>query len=72
MKQINTTLAILALATSSAAFAQGVSFSTFDTNSDGVISKEEASANVQLEKLFPELDTDGNGELSKEEFAQIQ
>ncbi|MCC9662625.1 EF-hand domain-containing protein [Pseudoalteromonas sp. MB41] len=72
MKHINTTLAILALATSSATFAQGVSFSTFDTNGDGVISKEEASVNMQLEKLFPELDSDGNGELSKEEFAQIQ
>ena len=72
MKQLSTTIAILALATSSAAFAQGVSFATFDTDGDGVISKEEASANMQLEKLFPELDSDGNGELSKEEFAQIQ
>ena len=42
MKQLSTTIAILALATSSAAFAQGVSFSTFDTDGDGVISKEEA------------------------------
>ncbi|WP_289098286.1 EF-hand domain-containing protein [uncultured Pseudoalteromonas sp.] len=72
MKQLSTTIAILALATSSAAFAQGVSFATFDTDGDGVISKEEASANMQLEKLFPELDSDGNGELSKEEFGQIQ
>ncbi len=72
MKTVNKTLALIALATSSAAFAQGVSFATFDTDGDGVISKEEASANMQLEKLFPELDSDGNGELSKEEFAQIQ
>ena len=59
MKQLSTTIAILALATSSAAFAQGVSFATFDTDGDGVISKEEASANMQLEKLFPKLDSDG-------------
>lgn len=71
MKHINTALAIIALAASSTAFA-AVSFDTFDTDGDGVISKEEASANTQLAKIFDDLDTDGNGELSKEEFAQVQ
>ncbi|WP_404341612.1 EF-hand domain-containing protein [Pseudoalteromonas mariniglutinosa] len=72
MNYFNTTFAIVALASCSAAFAAGVSFATFDTDGDGVISKQEASANMQLEKLFPELDVDGNGELSQEEFAKVQ
>ncbi|MFM9701382.1 EF-hand domain-containing protein, partial [Streptomyces europaeiscabiei] len=62
MKHINTTLAILALATSSAAFA-AVSFDTFDTDGDGVISQKEASVNAQLVEIFSALDTDQNGEL---------
>ncbi|MGS0537141.1 EF-hand domain-containing protein [Pseudoalteromonas sp. SaAl2] len=71
MKHINTTLAILALATSSAAFA-AVSFDTFDTDGDGVISQKEASVNAQLVEIFSALDTDQNGELSKEEFSKVQ
>ena len=69
MKHINTALAIIALAASSTAFA-AVSFDTIDTDGDGVISKEEASANTQLAKIFDDLDTDGNGELSKQEFSK--
>lgn len=71
MKHINTALAIIALAASSTAFA-AVSFDTFDTNGDGVISQKEASVNAQLVEIFSDLDTDGNGELSKEEFAKVQ
>ncbi|MCQ8880077.1 EF-hand domain-containing protein [Pseudoalteromonas shioyasakiensis] len=71
MKHINTTLAIIALATSSAAFA-AVSFDTFDTDGDGVISQKEASVNAQLVEIFSALDTDQNGELSKEEFSKVQ
>ena len=39
MKHINTALAIIALAASSTAFA-AVSFDTFDTDGDGVISQK--------------------------------
>ncbi|CAI85133.1 EF-hand domain-containing protein [Pseudoalteromonas translucida] len=70
MKVLNTSLAILVLA-SSAAYA-AVDFASFDTNGDGVISQQEAAANTQLVKIFDQLDTDGNGELSKEEFAKVQ
>jgi Ca2+-binding EF-hand superfamily protein len=71
MKTLNTTLAVLVLASSSAAYA-AVDFVSFDSNSDGVISMEEAQVNSQLVKIFKDLDTDGNGELSKEEFAKVQ
>ncbi|WP_341218866.1 calmodulin [uncultured Pseudoalteromonas sp.] len=71
MKTLNTTLAVLVLASSLAAYA-AVDFASFDSNSDGVISMEEAQVNSQLVKIFKDLDTDGNGELSKEEFAKVQ
>ncbi|WP_372761340.1 calmodulin [Pseudoalteromonas sp.] len=71
MKVFNTTLAIVVLASSAAAYA-GVDFASFDSNSDGVISLEEAQANPQLVKIFEQLDADGNGELSKQEFAKLQ
>jgi len=71
MKTLNTTLAVLVLASSSVAYA-AVDFASFDSNSDGVISMEEAQVNSQLVKIFKDLDTDGNGELSKEEFAKVQ
>ncbi|MBL1384602.1 MAG: calmodulin [Colwellia sp.] len=71
MKTLNTTLAVLVLASSSAAYA-AVDFVSFDSNSDGVISMEEAQVNSQLVKIFKDLDTDRNGELSKEEFAKVQ
>ena len=71
MKTLNTTLAVLVLASSSAAYA-AVDFASFDSNNDGVISMEEAQVNSQLVKIFKDLDTDGNGELSKEEFAKVQ
>ncbi|ALQ06583.1 MULTISPECIES: EF-hand domain-containing protein [Pseudoalteromonas] len=71
MKTLNTTLAVIILASSSAAYA-AVDFASFDIDSDGVITKQEAQVNAQLVKLFDDLDTDGNGELSKEEFAKVQ
>lgn len=71
MKTLNTTLAILVLASSSAAYA-AVDFASFDSNGDGVISQQEAAVNKQLMNIFDDLDTDGNGELSKEEFAKVQ
>ncbi len=63
-------IALLALASSSAAFA-AVDFNSFDANGDGVISKTEAQANAQLARLFDKLDTDKNGELSQEEFSKV-
>ena len=64
-------IALLALASSSAAFA-AVDFNSFDANGDGVISKTEAKANAQLARLFDKLDTDKNGELSQQEFSKVQ
>ncbi|WP_166111136.1 EF-hand domain-containing protein [Pseudoalteromonas sp. Z9A5] len=71
MKTLHKTLALIALASSSAAFA-AVDFDSFDTDGDGVISQAEAQTNKQLAQLFDDLDLDGNGELSKEEFATVQ
>ncbi|KPZ57899.1 EF-hand domain-containing protein [Pseudoalteromonas sp. P1-25] len=71
MKTVNKTLALVALLSSSAAFA-AVDFNSFDADSDGVISKSEAQANAQLIELFDKLDTDGNGELSQQEFSKVQ
>jgi len=64
-------IALLALASSSAAFA-AVDFNSFDANGDGIISKTEAQANAQLARLFDKLDTDKNGELSQQEFSKVQ
>ncbi|MCK8126911.1 calmodulin [Pseudoalteromonas sp. 2CM39R] len=63
MKTFTKTLALIALASSSAAFAavDFDSFDSFDSDGDGVISQSEAQANSQLAKLFDDLDTDGNG-----------
>ena len=71
MKTLNTTLAVIVLASSSAAYA-AVDFSSFYADGDGVISMEEAKVNPQLVKIFDDLDTDGNGEISKEEFSKVQ
>ncbi|MBH0058235.1 EF-hand domain-containing protein [Pseudoalteromonas sp. SWXJZ94C] len=71
MKTLHKTLALIALASSSAAFA-AVDFDSFDTDGDGVINQTEAQVNTQLAKLFDDLDTDANGEISKEEFSKVQ
>lgn len=68
MKTLNKTLALIALASSSVAFAAG-DFDTLDVDGNGVISQSEAAADTDLSAAFTELDTDGNGELSKAEFA---
>ena len=69
MKRINKTLALIALASSSAAFA-GSDFNTLDVDGNGAISQAEASVDAKLMSIFSELDTDQNGELSKEEFSK--
>ncbi|AUL74195.1 calmodulin [Pseudoalteromonas sp. 13-15] len=69
MKRINKKLALIALASSSAAFA-GSDFNTLDVDGNGAISQAEASVDAKLMSMFSELDTDQNGELSKEEFSK--
>jgi Ca2+-binding EF-hand superfamily protein len=69
MKRINKTLALIALASSSAAFA-GSDFNTLDVDGNGAISQAEASVDAKLMSMFSELDTDQNGELSREEFSK--
>ncbi|MBB1385548.1 MULTISPECIES: EF-hand domain-containing protein [unclassified Pseudoalteromonas] len=69
MKRINKTLALIALASSSAAFA-ATDFDTLDADGSGAISQAEASVDAKLMSMFSELDTDQNGELSKEEFSK--
>ncbi|ASM48318.1 hypothetical protein PESP_a0020 [Pseudoalteromonas espejiana DSM 9414] len=69
MKSINKTLALIALASSSAAFA-ATDFDTLDVDGSGTISQSEASIDAKLMSMFSELDTDQNGELSKEEFSE--
>ncbi|MFP3426496.1 calmodulin [Pseudoalteromonas sp. SIMBA_162] len=69
MKRINKTLALIALASSSAAFA-GSDFNTLDVDGNGAISQAEASVDAKLMSMFSELDTDQNDELSKEEFSK--
>lgn len=69
MNTLNKTLALIALASSSAAFA-GTDFDTLDVDGNGVISQQEAAADAAISTKFTELDTDQNGELSKEEFSK--
>ncbi|SOU39324.1 EF-hand domain-containing protein [Pseudoalteromonas carrageenovora] len=69
MKSIDKTLALIAIASSSAAFAAS-DFDTLDVDGNGAISQAEASVDAKLMSMFSELDTDQNGELSKEEFSK--
>ena len=69
MNTLNKTLALIALASSSAAFA-ATDFDTLDVDGSGAISQSEASVDAELMSKFTELDTDQNGELSKEEFSK--
>ena len=69
MKSINKTLALIALASSSAVFA-ATDFDTLDVDGSGTISQVEASVDAKLMSMFSELDTDQNGEFSKEEFSE--
>ncbi|NNG45058.1 calmodulin [Pseudoalteromonas sp. NEC-BIFX-2020_002] len=69
MNTLNKTLALIAFASSSVAFA-ATDFDTLDVDGNGVISQQEASVDATISAKFAELDTDQNGELSKEEFSQ--
>lgn len=68
MKHLNKALALIAIASSSAAFAAS-DFDSLDTDGSGAISPSEAAVDTDLMAEFIELDTDGSGELSKEEFS---
>lgn len=70
MKRMTSTLALITLAASSAAFA--ADFSTLDADGNGAISVQEASVDAALMEQFDKLDTDGNGELSKAEFEKAE
>ncbi|MBB1385546.1 MULTISPECIES: calmodulin [Pseudoalteromonas] len=68
MKHLNKALALMAIASSSVAFAAS-DFNSLDIDGSGTISPSEAAVDTDLMAEFVELDTDGSGELSKEEFA---
>ncbi|GAA65317.1 calmodulin-like protein [Pseudoalteromonas sp. BSi20311] len=68
MKKLQSTLVLMALASSSAVFAS-TDFETLDVDGSGTISQAEASVAAELMEQFAELDGDGNGELSKDEFS---
>ena len=67
MKKAQSTLVLMALASSSAAFAV-TDFDTLDKDGRGTLSPLEASADAELMSQFTKLDTDKNNELSKSEF----
>ncbi|WP_409424266.1 EF-hand domain-containing protein [Pseudoalteromonas sp. RW-H-Ap-1] len=69
MKSINKTLALIAIASSSAAFAAS-DFDTLDVDGNGAISQSEASVDAKLMSVFSELDTNQDGELSQDEFSK--
>ncbi|MBE0358059.1 calmodulin [Pseudoalteromonas aliena] len=68
MKHLNKALALMAIASSSVAFAAS-DLNSLDIDGSGTISPSEAAVDTDLMAEFVELDTDGSGELSKEEFA---
>ena len=48
---------------------QGATFESLDTNSDGRISKQEASVNSSVTEQFSKYDKDGNGFIEREEVS---
>ncbi|WP_372761859.1 calmodulin [Pseudoalteromonas sp.] len=69
MKTVQSTLVLMALASSSAAFA-APDFDSLDVDGNGAISQTEASVDAELMEQFQELDSDQNGELSNAEFSK--
>ncbi|KTF17666.1 EF-hand domain-containing protein [Pseudoalteromonas carrageenovora] len=69
MKTFQSTLVLMALASSSAAFA-ATDFDTLDTDGNGAVSLAEASVDAELLGQFEELDTNQDGELSQDEFSK--
>src|SRR6187455_3120881 len=48
---------------------QGATFESLDTNSDGRISKQEASVNSSVTEQFAKYDKNGNGFIEREEVS---
>ena len=84
-KTILAASALITLVAVSAAFAQqgggggAITFESLDTDGDGIVTKEEFTANFNppardgreppdAETVFGRLDADGNGEITAEEY----
>ncbi len=52
--------------------ATGVDFSALDTNQDGTLSAEEASANPGLSQNWSAIDSDENGVIDNAEFSAFE
>ncbi|CAM4197504.1 calmodulin [Pseudoalteromonas byunsanensis] len=66
MKKLNALITTVAIMASGAVMAG--SFSDYDLDKDGAISKSEAAVSEQLIKVFDDLDINKDGQLSKQEF----
>lgn len=49
--------------------SSGNAAAAFDTNKDGMVSKEEATSQGMPDQVFTEADSNGDGMLSKDEFS---
>ncbi|WP_230090696.1 EF-hand domain-containing protein [Pseudoalteromonas rubra] len=63
-----TAMALTVLATQAIA---GEDFEKYDTDGDGTISLNEATANSALMGQFEDLDSNGDGLLSRKEFSEF-
>lgn len=64
--------AFAGLALSTARAADAPTFESLDTNKDGQLSLDEASADDHVFTAFKNLDKNKDGKLSKQEFAQYK
>nr|WP_136249510.1 EF-hand domain-containing protein [Ningiella ruwaisensis] len=60
---------VLALGIASFSMANEDTFTSLDTNEDGVISKEEAQAHSTLASMFDDVDANGDGVITYDEFS---
>lgn len=59
----------MAQAEGTKADSSGDASAAFDTNRDGMVSKEEATSQGMPDQVFTEADANGDGMLSKDEFS---
>lgn len=70
MKRKDAWIAAIGIGAAGLVLAQATpSFESLDTNKDGKVSIQEATAHDDLFVAFKRLDTNKDGELTKEEFA---